>query len=616
MAGYIPSYIEATGGIPTPAEERAAIAVARTKIAVTEEEEEKERLVAAGEIPSWVAERVVEPVAVAKVEEEYVTVPGITGPVVVPAEMVEGFPGLPKKPEEEWLGAPVSLPYYKAERLTEMGLPIEYTGPPRYVAAGMGYVKKMELTPEQEARVRAEGLIEQEYIKKYGREAYYKSLGVEQVAQPLFVPARALYPEVRVGEITPLEWGIGAGQAALWTMPIWGPAAGRAAAPVIRRIPFVRRFAPLPTPPPPPPVVRYAKTVKFRPEVRVGGVRARDIGVEVPEVQIGGVARALLPEERLVPHVLVGPEEAAFGPVYGWTREQIFAGGARIPARYIGPKRIPIEPEWTPFVGGGRVLAPPRPVIGAPAVRVPTVATMTEAQLARFVVPAPVAARPIIVPTVAPIVEPVVTPVVRPAVRPVVVPVVRPIVRPVVEPVVVPAVTPIVAPAPVPIVKPAPVPLPKPIVHPWVAPAPIVAPTPAIVPMPAPAPMPVPVPIPALVLAPAPGLVTPITAPAPPPIPPRAPAPPAPPFWWPEFPSLRKRRPRVKGVGLLKGPLGVWEFGRAELYIPGARGPVMRPRGFGAVKPRRSKVGITGPTRITGSDVGYAGRAYVPATGA
>jgi len=62
----------------------------------------------------------------------------------------------------------------------------------------------------------------------------------------------------------------------------------------------------------------------------------------------------------------------------------------------------------------------------------------------------------------------------------------------------------------------------------------------------------------------------------------------------------------MRGIGFhggagfrgIKGGLvgsGVWEFGKASWYIPGAKGPVLPSRKYGAVIPKKkSKLGIMG----------------------
>ena len=41
-----------------------------------------------------------------------------------------------------------------------------------------------------------------------------------------------------------------------------------------------------------------------------------------------------------------------------------------------------------------------------------------------------------------------------------------------------------------------------------------------------------------------------------------------------------------------RGVLGQWQFGAARLYVPGAKGPVRGPVGYGAVTPKVKKPAV------------------------
>lgn len=57
------------------------------------------------------------------------------------------------------------------------------------------------------------------YTDKYGKGAFVSSVAGEQAAY-IFAPARAIKPNVEIKDITGMEWGIGAAQVALLTLPI------------------------------------------------------------------------------------------------------------------------------------------------------------------------------------------------------------------------------------------------------------------------------------------------------------------------------------------------------------------------------------------------------------
>ena len=83
----------------------------------------------------------------------------------------------------------------------------------------------------------------------------------------------------------------------------------------------------------------------------------------------------------------------------------------------------------------------------------------------------------------------------------------------------------------------------------------------------------------------------------------------------PLFPPWPKGLGGGGGAGVRLGDMrkvgsGIWEFGPAGLYVPGAEGPVRGPVGYGAVAQRKRRDGIKG-TRIAGSSLGTT-RQYVP----
>lgn len=288
--------------------------------------------------------------------------------------------------------------------------------------------------------------------------------------------------------------------------------------------------------------------------------------------------------------------------------------------------KVPLEPEWLPFVRGRGVIAPPKPIVGRGVATLPTAATMTEAQLARFlgptpapifaispyglpgVVPTPFGISPLVVPspispiapivipspvtpfapgviptiTPSPFVTPFVTPI-RPTPRPVVPAVpgvevgVVPGITPVPEVITVPEVAPVPTPTPAPIPAPAPAPVPTPIS--------VFEPSPLWAPGPAPALEPVPFPVPVLWTPPmvpeVPPPVPPPTYIAPPFVPPPPIIPPVP-FAWPGFPGLgvgfaRLRRP----LGALFGEKG-WVFPELVISFP-------EPLGLGRRKVKLAK---------------------------
>ena len=74
-----------------------------------------------------------------------------------------------------------------------------------------------------------------EYARYYGDGAFAKDLGI-QTAKFLFIPARALYPEVTIKDISGMEWGLGAAQISLLALPGVGSLVGKAAGTGISRL--------------------------------------------------------------------------------------------------------------------------------------------------------------------------------------------------------------------------------------------------------------------------------------------------------------------------------------------------------------------------------------------
>ncbi len=68
-----------------------------------------------------------------------------------------------------------------------------------------------------------------EYVKRYGLANWIKS-AYQSAGESMFPPARALRDDVTVGDITPLEWGMGAAQVALFALPALSLPAKAAAA--------------------------------------------------------------------------------------------------------------------------------------------------------------------------------------------------------------------------------------------------------------------------------------------------------------------------------------------------------------------------------------------------
>lgn len=66
------------------------------------------------------------------------------------------------------------------------------------------------------------------YSRLYGRSETLESMGIA-TASMLFSPTRVLYPEVTIGEISPLEWAVGGAQLALLAVPGIGAASATAA---------------------------------------------------------------------------------------------------------------------------------------------------------------------------------------------------------------------------------------------------------------------------------------------------------------------------------------------------------------------------------------------------
>lgn len=328
-----------------------------------------------------------------------------------------------------------------------------------------------------------------------------------------------------------------------------------------------------------PKVIKYAKTAPLQAELaEVGGARASGAGVSMPRVgAVGGAARRVLPGEEFTSHMLVGSEESAFGPPYGFIRQQVFAGGSRMPSQYITLERVPIEPEWFPG-GGGRVLtrAPAGPVLGSGAqTRFPTTATMTPEQVRRLT---ELEAMPVVVPSYVlsgglPLSNAAweAMPVAPGPLR--------------VQPAQIPRVSPLSTPT----LLPSPVVLPGGLFRSYSYPSTGSYPYPAPYPVPPSYPEPIPFPEPMSIWE-----APPIEPPpeAPPKTPPEEEVPPRPPFWfgWPG--SLRGGY--LAGMGRSsKGPLGAWQVTGYPVYGPspltgevvGARVGRRRVR-YGAVPPK------------------------------
>lgn len=237
------------------------------------------------------------------------------------------------------------------------------------------------------------------------------------------------------------------------------------------------------------------------------------------------------------------------------------------PGWMLGGPKIPTSP-YLRFGGpSGRVLTPPQLVTGAPAVAIPTTATMTPEALARLL-----GARGVFpVSAVSPLVVPATLPVSYPGWRPVVAPVVYPAISPVTAPVVLPVTYPWPEPFPgfapsavpgIAVPRLAPMPGPAPGLAPVTFAAPAPAPAPVGVPMPAPVPAPPAIPVPPVATAPP----VPIPPPVPPPVPPIVP-PPVVPFPGFGFPRLFGARRRGKGIGrFLRGAR--WVMPGLVLHMP------------------------------------------------